>query len=271
VNTTADIDVLANDMDCLNSLDTSSVTIISQPDKGAASVNQTSGWITYIPQTDYYGHDTLQYRVCNASGYCDTATVYITIPFVNHPPVASDIQDSTIMDSPKTIVLTGHFYDPDGDPLTITLCSTPANGSIELNSDQSVTYLPNMDFVGMDSVCYSVCDNGNPPLCDMAMIYIHVLPNLPRDFVIFNTITPNADGFNDYLYIQGIEFYPDNELVIYNQWGDEIRSFKNYNNFSIRWDGTNKSGNLLPSGTYYYILRLIQPNRVYNGWIYIHY
>jgi len=270
-NTTRDIDILANDVDCLNSLDPTTVHIISPPANGTAGVDLPTGWITYTPRTDYWGQDTLQYAVFNTSGQCDTAWVYITIPFANHEPVANNIYDTTLIDTPTTIDLNGHYYDPDGDPLTITLCSSPVNGSIEYGVDHSIYYQPNTDFVGTDSICYSVCDNGNPSLCDMAMIYIDVVPNPSRDFVIYNTITPNSDGFNDYLYIQGIEYFPDNELVIFNQWGDKIITLKNYNNSTVKWAGTNKSGNLLPSGTYYYVLKIEQLNKVYNGWIYVHY
>jgi gliding motility-associated-like protein len=270
-NFAKDIDILANDVDCLGSLDPTTVHIISPPSNGTAGWNATQERMTYTPRTDYQGQDAVQYTVFNTNGQCDTAWVYINIPFFNRPPVASNIYDTTLVNVLLSIDLTGHCFDPDSDPLTITLCSSPANGSIEWESDHSVYYLPNPDFAGKDSICYSVCDNGDPALCDTAMIYILVWPSLLRDFVVFNTITPNGDGFNDYLYIQGIEHFPDNELVIFNQWGDEITTLTNYNNSVVKWAGTNKNGNLLPSGTYYYILKLNQFNRVYNGWIYVHY
>ena len=44
--------------------------------------------------------------------------------------------------------------DPDGDPLTATLQSGPANGSVTLNADGSFTYTPAADFVGIDSFAY---------------------------------------------------------------------------------------------------------------------
>jgi large repetitive protein len=68
-----------------------------------------------------------------------------------------------------------------------------------------------------------------------------------------NAITPNSDGKNDELVIDGLEKFPENELVIFNRWGDILYASKPYRN---DWQGTNKSGNPLPEGTYYYVLRL---------------
>lgn len=66
----------------------------------------------------------------------------------------------------------------------------------------------------------------------------------------YSAFTPNADGDNDVFYIGNIEKYPDNNLKIYNRYGKLIYSATNYNN---SWDGT-YLGNLLPTGTYFYIL-----------------
>ena len=72
-----------------------------------------------------------------------------------------------------------------------------------------------------------------------------------------NAITPNGDGSNDFFMIPQIELnpdaYPDSEMIIFNRWGDEVFSASPYLN---DWDGNNNSGNPIPEGTYYYVLRL---------------
>ncbi len=70
--------------------------------------------------------------------------------------------------------------------------------------------------------------------------------------------SPNEDGVNDYLMIDGIDFYPNNELMIFNRWGGIVYETKNYQN---NWDGYSISnmtiGNdKLPVGTYFYMLEL---------------
>ncbi|MCX6233222.1 MAG: HYR domain-containing protein, partial [Bacteroidetes bacterium] len=270
-NTAAvDINIIANDFDCLNSLNSSTIIIARQPLNGSVIVNNATGAVTYTPFIDFTGDDDFDYQVCNFSGLCDTATVYINITTINHPPVAENIEDSTLVNIPKIIDLNGHVSDPDGNSLTLSICGEPANGTVTINDGLLVTYTPDLDYEGWDSICYTVCDNGAPQLCDDAYIYIDSKGREPP-IIISNTITPNGDGFNDFFYIEGIEMYPENELLIFNQWGDQVRSFRNYNNYEVRWDGTNKSGGLLPAGTYYYILRLEKIHQVYNGWVYIHY
>ena len=38
-------------------------------------------------------------------------------------------------------------------------------------------------------------------------------------FEIFNLVTPNGDGLNDYFELRGIENFGPNEVKIYNRWG----------------------------------------------------
>ena len=73
------------------------------------------------------------------------------------------------------------------------------------------------------------------------------LPEMPEG------ISPNDDGKNDVFVIRNIEFYPDNDIYIYNRWGEELLNLKAYDNSSVRWRGENKDGDNLPEGTYYVV------------------
>ena len=73
---------------------------------------------------------------------------------------------------------------------------------------------------------------------------------------VYNAFSPNNDGQNDFWLIDGIEGFPVNTVVIFNRWGDKIQEFVNYDNVTILWDGTNKSGNTLPAGTYFYVVEV---------------
>jgi gliding motility-associated-like protein len=84
--------------------------------------------------------------------------------------------------------------------------------------------------------------------------------------VFYNVITPNGDGLNDKWIIDCIENFPENKVVIFNIWGDQIDSFVNYDNVSQVWMGTQKDGRRLPDGTYYYIVT-IKNGGHYCGWI----
>jgi gliding motility-associated-like protein len=112
-----------------------------------------------------------------------------------------------------------------------------------------------------------VCGNVNPSLCDTATVFIHIKARID-DLIIYNLLTPNGDNSNDAWIIRGIEDYLDNTVLIFNRWGDKVRDFSRYDNKNVFWDGTNKKGEVLPSGTYYYILTIKNVGSR-TGWIYL--
>lgn len=65
--------------------------------------------------------------------------------------------------------------------------------------------------------------------------------------------SPNGDGLNEVFYVEGIENYPDNLLVVFNRWGDEVFRRANYSN---DWHGLGPGGKPLPDGDYFYVLEL---------------
>jgi gliding motility-associated-like protein len=69
--------------------------------------------------------------------------------------------------------------------------------------------------------------------------------------VVSNLFTPNGDGINDFWYVEGIQNFPDNEVFVYNIYGNEVYTKKAYTN---DWAGT-YNGSDLPDGTYYYVIR----------------
>lgn len=64
-----------------------------------------------------------------------------------------------------------------------------------------------------------------------------------------NVITPNGDGKNDVLKVDGIELYTENSISIFNRWGNEVYRSQGYQN--------NWNGNGLSEGTYFYVLKLV--------------
>ena len=78
----------------------------------------------------------------------------------------------------------------------------------------------------------------------------------PLSFIpAINVITPNNDGFNDYLEFDNLAKYGVNTLQVFNRWGEIIYSAVGYQNDDERWDGTYK-GKPLPAGAYFYLLRI---------------
>ena len=115
----------------------------------------------------------------------------------------------------------------------------------------SVTSSLNTFTVNASEEAWYIAEFTNTSLCvGRDTIYVSACPTPP--ITIADVITPNGDGDNDVFWITNIEFYPNNELIIYNRWGSEVYRAANYNN---NWDGT-FNGKPLPVGAYYYTLEI---------------
>ncbi|WP_367755591.1 gliding motility-associated C-terminal domain-containing protein [Flavobacterium sp. WC2430] len=88
-----------------------------------------------------------------------------------------------------------------------------------------------------------------------------VLPALECVIEVFNAVSPNGDGNNDFFRIDGLECYPENKVEIYNRWGVLVFERVGYNNTDKSFKGfsegrvTISQSEGLPTGTYYYILK----------------
>jgi len=61
-----------------------------------------------------------------------------------------------------------------------------------------------------------------------------------------NIITPNGDGSNDKFVIDGLDYFPDSKVIIYNRWGKKVFESLNYQN---DWGDSSIS-----DGVYYYVV-----------------
>ncbi|MCB9082662.1 MAG: gliding motility-associated C-terminal domain-containing protein [Lewinellaceae bacterium] len=147
---------------------------------------------------------------------------------------------------------------PGRNGYVVNVTGVPGLGTIDTIVNGAITYTANAGALGTDVFTYQVCSRNCPELCDTAQVNVEIEfdPNAPGPLVP-NGITPNGDGRNDVLAFEILdrdpESWPDNQIVIFNRWGDIVYQARPYLN---NWDGTNASGQELPQGTYYYILRL---------------
>lgn len=85
-------------------------------------------------------------------------------------------------------------------------------------------------------------------------------------------LTPNADGYNDYLKLDLVNTSERNELLIFNRYGRKVYSQKNYENTFVGKANVKhvigKKHNL-PDGVYFYILELYDTRQKFQGYIYL--
>jgi gliding motility-associated-like protein len=142
----------------------------------------------------------------------------------------------------------------NGDVI-LSLVGTPVG--VSLDGENALAYAGSTNPMQVNFL-YQICSKACNTLCDQAQVTITVQDT--RCVFIPNIITPNGDGINDWFDIPCIETgeYPENELTIYNQWGDKVFYASPYiSNPTFAWKGTlnNEDGKDLPDGVYYFIFK----------------
>ena len=78
---------------------------------------------------------------------------------------------------------------------------------------------------------------------------------------VSNVLTPNGNGINDTWHIQNIENLGDCTVRVFDRWGKEVYSQVGYQNDWSGYSGTD----ILPDGTYYYLVTFKGSDKVYQG------
>ncbi len=147
------LDVLANDTDP----DGDPLTLIgvTAPANGTAAIS--GNLLLYTPVAGFVGVDSFTYTISDSFGAQATATVSVTVVRPNRPPVANDVNASTIRTQAIDIDVLANDSDPDGDALEIIAFTQPANGSVS-RVGSLLRYQPDPLFFGQDLFTYRVSD-----------------------------------------------------------------------------------------------------------------
>ncbi len=200
------------------------------------------------------GKDLVFAVLCDDLGFCDTTIFKITVYDDGKPPVVKFDADTTQrMQSTLIDVLAND--ELNGEFRSLNLIENSTNAETHITQDNLIAYAPKDDFCGLDAFAYSLCNEID---CDTATVSIYVRCDTPEPKTAFS---PNNDGINDGFRIIGIEQYPDNQLSVFNRWGQIVYRKEQYENNVAPWKGTYNSYDL-PDGTYFYVLEYGNGNRL---------
>jgi gliding motility-associated-like protein len=92
---------------------------------------------------------------------------------------------------------------------------------------------------------------------------------LDDEIFISGLVTPGVSGNEATWKVINIQNYPGSEVSIYDRNGLQVFKQNNYQN---DWAGNfQQTGDLLPAGSYYYIIEIRENNKVFRGWLYLTY
>ncbi len=134
-------------------------------------VSIENGIATISPTADWNGSETLTFTATDPSGESVSQTVNFTVT-----PVADIVADNaTVVEDTPTIikVLGNDTFEGDGKVVSLDTNNGPANGTVSVNPDGSVTYTPNDNYVGKDTFTYIVTSGG---VSESTTVEVNVTP-----------------------------------------------------------------------------------------------
>ena len=120
------------------------------------------GSFSYTPASGFTGLFTFQYRLANGVG---SSTASVTVAVGVRPDAAPEsfvVTGNTLLDT--SLVPQSVLGNDTGDALAITDNTSPASGTISLNSNGNFTYNPNAGFTGSDSFTYTIANGFGPKI-----------------------------------------------------------------------------------------------------------
>ena len=210
---------------------------IGSDDCGTSTTSQTD--VTGFTSGDSFpiGTTTLEYTVTDLVGNTTTCSfdlkVFAPVVLFAGTSVLIDEGDSVEIDATLSNggnILWTPFYNMDND--------TILNPSVA--PTEPVTYY----------TIYATSADGCSAT-DSVLILVNTIDYLE----INNFLSPNGDLSNDTWTVNKPSIISGCPLAIYNRWGKIVWESTSYDN---NFDGTNKSGEPLPEGTYFYLIKCAQ-------------
>ncbi|WP_255902152.1 Calx-beta domain-containing protein [Paradesertivirga mongoliensis] len=263
--------------------------VTAPPSNGTlVSFNETDGSFIYTPTEDFTGLDQFTYQVADAGGLTDDAVVTLgvqpktkvklspTLVSVKEGEVVkitAELSEPLLQDVNLTIEYRGDAeiekdYTLSGDFTSFLIKAGDTATTQELVLTTVRDYVKEGDEVAevniataTPSLFVEIESGSEVTITELLPADKPVGPDENGDIAPDPYTSPNGDGLgNESFVIQNITKYPDNEVVIFNRWGNEVFRVKGYDNKEKAFTGVANAGlfvnkdSVLPDGVYYFII-----------------
>jgi gliding motility-associated-like protein len=213
---------------------TPGLEIVSQTGTTASirALSGTSGIITVTPENS-----------CGAGA----ASTSLTVQILQTPALQINAPAEVIVNEPAQF-----SFETSGGTANAILWDFGDNGT---STDATPTHL----YTSEGNYQIMLRATGENTCEGTAAAAITVLPLAELDeTAIKNVITANGDEQNSFLYIESIEKYPSNQVMLLDRWGVEVFKKDNYLN---DWDAR-KNGEFLPPGQYVCVVKINDTGKI---------
>ena len=192
-----------------------------------------------------------------------TATITATVPenpnYTDRPQVARQLvvrkaQQVITLNAPTTV---------DRDAGSIPLAATSSSNlrvTLSLDDPQVATLegtALHIHRLGTVQITAVQSGDANHEPAEAVTATVRVIdPNSDLPVRISKVVSPNSDGINEFLLIEGIRDYPENKVTVFNRNGTILYEASGYNNGSIAFRGISTGQLPLPAGTYFYVAEI---------------
>jgi gliding motility-associated-like protein len=241
--------------------------MVTQPDRftsqsfieDAICYNEPSGSINFRLAG---GTKPYEYRWLSGETEPDITNLLAGEYYIVAQDINNCVYDTTlVVDQPTELVL--------NDTAIAPLCPDSYDGYIELRPSGGVppytTYIDGqatdiLSELGPKDYPIEVIDAN---FC-ITVDTVYITADAETCLEIPSAFTPNADGYNDRWEIEGMIYYPDATVKIFNRWGELIFETREY--YDKPWDGTYK-GVAVPVDSYHYVISFTNGNAEIAGYV----
>lgn len=111
--------------------------------------------------------------------------------------------------------------------------------------------------LGTVAITLTQAGGGNYLTAEPVTVHVRIVdPSLDLPIMVRPALSPNGDGINDYLIVEGIKDFAENRVVILNRNGNIVWESKGYDNVNQTFRGISHKGNQLANGTYFYLIEI---------------